>query len=50
MEPYGGESLIVQLTDEDAAAIEALSTNEEVAAAVEAEVEVVEEEDVEVVD
>ena len=50
MEPYGGESLLVQLTDEDAAAIEALSTNEEVTVAVEAEVEVVEEEDVEVVD
>jgi uncharacterized membrane protein len=50
MEPYGGESLVVQLTDDDAAAIEALATNEEVVVAVEEEVEVVEDDDVEVVD
>lgn len=50
MEPFGGESLRVELTDDDAAAIEAMSTNEEVGAAVEEEIEVVEEEDVEVVE
>jgi uncharacterized membrane protein len=50
MESYGGDDLIIQLTDADADAIEALSNNEEVVAAVEAEVEVVEEEDVEIVD
>lgn len=50
MEPYGGENLVIQLTDEDAAAIEAMATNEEVVVAVEEEVEVVEEDDVEVVE
>ncbi|UCG24897.1 MAG: DUF1269 domain-containing protein [Chloroflexota bacterium] len=50
MEPYGGENLVVQLTDDDAAAIEAMATNEEVVVAVEEEVEVVEEDDVEVVE
>jgi len=50
MEPFGGESLRVELTDDDAAAIEAMSTNEEVGAAVEEEIEVVEEDDVEVVE
>ena len=50
MEPYGGDDLIIQLTDADAAAIEALSNNQEVAVAVEAEVEVVEDDDVEIVE
>jgi uncharacterized membrane protein len=50
MVSYGGENLVVQLTDDDAAAIEAMATNEEVVAAVEEEVEVVEEDDVEVVE
>jgi hypothetical protein len=49
MEPYGGENLIVELTDDDAAAIEAWATEEDVVAA-EEEVEIVEEDDVEVVD
>ncbi len=49
MEPYGGENLIVELTDDDAAAIEAWAT-EEVVVAAEEEVEIVEEDDVEVVD
>ena len=50
MEPFGGDDLVVALTDEDAAAIEAWGDTEEVAAAADVEVEVVEEEDVEVVD
>jgi uncharacterized membrane protein len=50
MESYGGENLVVELTDEDAAAIEAWGDTEEVAAVVDEEVEVVEEDDVEVVD
>ena len=51
MEPYGGEDLKVELTAEDAAAIEALGEDEEVAAAVnEEEEEVVDDDDVEVVE
>jgi uncharacterized membrane protein len=50
MEPYGGENLRVELTTDDEAAIEALGDNAEVAAAVEEEVEVTEDEDVEVVE
>jgi len=50
MEPYGGEDLLVELTTEDEAAIEALGDDKEVAAAVGEEVEVVEEDDVEVVE
>jgi uncharacterized membrane protein len=50
MEPYGGEDLMVELTTEDEAAIEALGDDKEVAAAVDDEVEVVEEDDVEVVE
>ena len=50
MEPFGGETLLVELTDEDAAAIEAWATTDEAAAAAEEEVEVVEEDDVEIVD
>jgi uncharacterized membrane protein len=51
MEPYGGEDLLVELTDEDAAAIEALYADEETAAATEQVVdEVVEDDDVEVVE
>lgn len=50
LEPYGGESLLVELTDDDAAAIEAMATDEDVATAVDEEVEVVEEDDVEVVE
>ena len=50
MEPYGGEDLMVELTTEDEAAIEALGDDKEVAAAAEEEVEVVEEDDVEVVE
>ena len=50
MESYGGENLVVELTDEDAAAIEAWGDTEEAAAAVDEEVEVVEDDDVEVVD
>ena len=51
MEPYGGEDLLVALTDEDAAAIEALYADEEVTNATEQVVdEVVEDEDVEVVE
>jgi uncharacterized membrane protein len=50
MEPYGGDNLVIELTDEDAAALEAWGDTEEVAAAVEEEVEVVEDDDVEVVD
>lgn len=50
MGPYGGEDLLVELTPEDAAAIEALDDDEEVAAAAEQVVdEVVEDDDVEVV-
>lgn len=49
MDPYGGESMLVELTDDDAAALEALATNSEVVVAVEGEVEVVEEDDTEVV-
>jgi len=50
MEPYGGEDLKVELTADDEAAIEALGNDDDVAAAVEEEVEVVEEDDVEVVE
>ena len=50
LEPYGGEDLMVELTAEDEAAIEALGDDKEVAAAVDDEVEVVEEDDVEVVE
>ncbi len=50
MEPYGGEDLLVELTTDDEAALEALSADTEVVAVVEAEVEVVEEDDVEVID
>jgi uncharacterized membrane protein len=51
MEPYGGEDLLVELTTEDEAAIEALGDDEVVVAAVAVEVdEVVEEDDVEVVE
>jgi uncharacterized membrane protein len=50
MESYGGENLVVELTDEDAAAIEAWGDTEEAVAAVDEEVEVVEDDDVEVVD
>jgi uncharacterized membrane protein len=50
MEPYGGEDLMVELTTDDEAAIEALGDDKEVAAAVDEEVEVVEEDDVEVVE
>jgi hypothetical protein len=50
LEPYGGEDLMVELTAEDEAAIEALGDDKEVAAAVDDEVEVVDEDDVEVVE
>jgi uncharacterized membrane protein len=51
MEPFGGEDLKVELTAEDEAAIEALDSDEEVAAATEQVVdEVVEDDDVEVVE
>ena len=50
MESYGGETLIIELTDDDAAAIEAMATSEETVVAVEEEVEIVEEDDVEVVE
>ena len=50
MGPYGGEDLLVELTADDSAAIEALGEDEEVTSAVEEEVEVVEEDDVEVVE
>ena len=50
MEPFGGDNLLIELTDEDAAAIEAWGNTEEAAAAVEEEAEVVEEDDVEVVE
>jgi hypothetical protein len=50
MEPYGGENLVVELTTDDEAALEALGDDVEVTAAVGEEVEVVEEDDVEVVD
>ena len=51
MAPFGGEDLKVELTAEDAAAIEALGDDEEVAAAVnEEEEEVVDDDDVEVVE
>jgi uncharacterized membrane protein len=50
MAPFGGDNLLVELTDEDAAAIEAWGSTEEVTAVVEEEIEVVEDDDVEVVD
>jgi uncharacterized membrane protein len=51
MAPYGGEDLRVELTAEDEAAIEASGGEEEVAAAVDGEVdEVTEDDDVEVVE
>ncbi len=51
MEPFGGEDLLVELTAEDEAAIEALDDDSEVAAATEQVVdEVVEDADVEVVE
>lgn len=50
MDPFGGESLLVELTADDEAAIEALAANDEVIVAVEEEVEVEEEDDVEVVE
>jgi uncharacterized membrane protein len=50
MEPYGGDDLLVELTTDDEAAIDALSEDEEVVVAVEQEGEVVEEDDVEVVE
>jgi uncharacterized membrane protein len=51
MEPYGGEDLKVELTADDAAAIEALGDDTQVAAAVnEEEEEVVDDDDVEVVE
>ena len=50
MDPYGGETLVIELTDEDATAVEALQTDTEVAAAVEENVEVEEDDEVEVVE
>ncbi len=50
MEPFGGEDLHVELTAEDAAAIEALAEDEDVAAAVNEEEEVTDDDDVEVVE
>ena len=50
IDSYGGENLVVELTEEDAAALDAWGSTEEVAVVAEAEVEVVEEDDVEVVD
>ena len=50
MDPYGGETLVIELTDEDAAAVEALQTDTEVASAVEENVEVEEDDEVEVVE
>jgi uncharacterized membrane protein len=50
MDPFEGETLLVELTDDDAEALEAWATSDEAAAAVEEEAEVVEEDDVEVVE
>ena len=48
MKQYGGEALVVKLTAEDQAALDALGNDEEFAAAVNEEEEVVDDDDVEV--
>jgi uncharacterized membrane protein len=50
MEPYAGDHLVAELSPADKAAIEALGDNEEVVAAVEEQVEVVDDDDVEVIE